>query len=169
MALTDMIVPEFDNEMATTRKTLERIVDEKLDWRPHEKSTTMGGLATHIANLPTWAVIGINDESFDLAPPGQAPVRAPEAKSQAEVLATFDKNVAAARQAIAGASDEHLATLWTLLHGGHTVFSLPRVAVLRTFVLSHIIHHRGQLSVYLRLNDLPVPSIYGPSADEGGF
>ena len=169
MALSAMILPEFDNEMATTRKTLERIVDEKFDWKPHEKSTTMGGIATHIANLPTWTVIGINDESFDLAPPGQEPFRVPEAKSRAEVLETFDKNVAAAREAIAGASDEHLMKLWTLLRGGQTIFALPKIAVLRTFVLSHIIHHRGQLSVYLRLNDLPVPSIYGPSADENPF
>src|SRR5262249_512008 len=124
MTLSAMLLPEFDNEMATTRKTLERIVDEKFDWQRHEKSTAMGGLATHIANILTWAVIGINDDSFDLAPPGQPPLRAPEAKSRAEVLETFDKNVAAARTAIAGASDEHLMKLWTLLHGGQSIFSL---------------------------------------------
>ena len=169
MALSAMILPEFDQEMATTRKTLERVVDEKFTWRPHEKSMTMGNLASHMANMVTWTGIGIQEDSFDLAPPGQEPFRAPEAKSRAEVLATFDKNVAAARDAIAGASDERLTSLWTLLQGGQTIFALPKIAVLRTFVLNHIIHHRGQLSVYLRLNDLPVPSIYGPSADENPF
>lgn len=169
MALSAMILPEFDQEMATTRKTLERVVDEKFNWRPHEKSMTMGNLASHMANMVTWTVLGIQEDSFDLAPPGQEPFRAPEAKSRAEVLATFDKNVAAARDAIAGASDEKLTSSWTLLQGGQTIFALPKIAVLRTFVLNHIIHHRGQLSVYLRLNDLPVPSIYGPSADENPF
>jgi uncharacterized damage-inducible protein DinB len=168
MALSEALLPEFDMEMATTRKTLERIVDEKFDWQPHEKSMTMGGLGSHLANILTWTTTSLSTDSFDIAPEGQVLKIAP-AKSREEMLETFDNNAAAARQAIAGASDEQLMQSWTLLHDGHAVFSLPRVAVLRTFVLSHSIHHRGQLSVYLRLNDISVPSIYGPSADEGNM
>ena len=168
MALGQSLLPELDHEMANTRKTLERIPDEKLDWKPHEKSYAMGDLATHIANLPSWASLTVNSDSFDMAP-GGVPLKTPRAASIAEVLASFDKNVAAARDSIAGAGDEHLVKPWTLLSGGNPVLSLPRIAVLRSFVMNHIIHHRAQLGVYLRLNDLPVPSIYGPSADEDGM
>ena len=129
---------------------------------------TMGGLGSHLANILIWAETSINTESFDVAPEGQL-LKIPPAQSREEMLATFDKNAAAARQAIAGASDEHLMQNWSLLHNGHAVFTIPRVAALRTFVMSHSIHHRGQLSVYLRLNDISVPSIYGPSADEGSL
>ncbi len=166
MAITKALLPEFDYEMANTRKTLERVPDEKLDWKPHEKSMSMGSLATHLANLPTWASRSINSDNFDMAPGGGPPPKATPAGSTEEVLAIFDKNVADARAAIAGASDEFLVTSWSLLSGGHTVMTLPRVAVLRSFIMNHIIHHRGQLSVYLRLNDIPVPALYGPSADE---
>jgi uncharacterized damage-inducible protein DinB len=169
MGLSKALLPEFDHEMANTRKTLERVPDDKFGWKPHEKSYSMGSLATHIAFLPTWAALGIKDDSIDIAPPGQPPLRNPELKSREELLATFDKSAAAAREAIASADDEHLFKNWTLLHGGKTVLSMPRAAMLRSFVISHIIHHRAQLGVYLRLNDIPVPSIYGPSADEGAF
>jgi uncharacterized damage-inducible protein DinB len=166
MAISKSMLPEFDYEMASTRKTLERIPDEKFDWKPHDKSMTMGGLATHLANIPTWATRAINKDSFDMAPQGGPPLRLPPAQSRSEILDTFDKNVAEAREAIAGASDEDLMVKWSLLSGGETVMTLPRVAVLRSFVMNHSIHHRGQLTVYLRLNDLPVPGLYGPSADE---
>jgi uncharacterized damage-inducible protein DinB len=166
MAISKAMLPEFDYEMANTRKTLERIPDDKFDWKPHTKSMTMGGLATHLANLPTWAVRAVKHESFDMAPPGEAPSRTAQANSRSEVLDTFDKNVAEARAAIAEASDEELMKKWSLLSGGQTVMTLPRIAVLRSFVMNHSIHHRGQMSVYLRLNDLPVPGLYGPSADE---
>ena len=169
MALSEALLPEFDQELAGTRRTLERVPEEKFGWRPHEKSTTMGGLASHLANLPTWAVLSVERDSFDMAPPGGPPPRAPEAKSRAELLETFDRNRDAARAAIAGASDEHLLKPWSLLSGGKTLLTLPRVAVLRSFVMNHTIHHRAQLGVYLRLNDIPVPSIYGPSADEGSM
>ena len=165
MGVSESILPEFDHEMANTRKTLERVPDEKFDWKPHEKSMAMGGLATHLSNLPTWAGTAINMDEFDMAP-GGIPIKVPACTSQKEVLENFDKNVAAARAVIAGASDEHLFKPWTLLAGGNKVLSLPRVAVLRSFVMNHLIHHRAQLGVYLRLNDIPVPSIYGPSADE---
>ncbi len=166
MALSESLLPEFDHEMANTRKTLERVPDDKFDWQPHEKSTKMGGLATHLANIPTWVNHTINQDSLDLAPEGQPPLRAALLNSTAEALETFDKNVAAARAAIAGASDEKLFQPWSLLSGGNTVLTMPRIAVLRSFVMNHSIHHRAQLGVYLRLNDVAVPSIYGPSADE---
>jgi uncharacterized damage-inducible protein DinB len=166
MSMTKALLPEFDHEMAGTRKTLERVPEEKFDWKPHDKSMSMGGLATHLANIPTWAVRALKQDSFDLAPQGGPPLRLPPASSRGEVLDAFDKNVAEARAAIAEATDEELLKKWSLLSGGQTVMTLPRVAVLRSFVMNHSIHHRGQLSVYLRLNDVPVPGLYGPSADE---
>jgi uncharacterized damage-inducible protein DinB len=165
MRLAEAMLPEFDHEMLNTRKTLERVPDDKFDWKPHEKSMAMGGLASHLSNLPNWASLTIAQDEFDMAPGGK-PVTTLPCHSRQEVLETFDKNVAAARSAIAGASDEHLFKPWTLLANENQILSLPRVAILRSFVMSHIIHHRAQLGVYLRLNDIPVPSIYGPSADE---
>jgi uncharacterized damage-inducible protein DinB len=169
MAISESLLPEFDQEMANTRKTLERVPDDKFGWKPHEKSYAMGGLTTHLANLPSWAVLTINADSFDMAPPGAEPFKMPEVKSRQEALEMFDKNVADARAALAAASDEHLLKPWSLLSGGNTLMTLPKIAVLRSFVMNHIIHHRAQLGVYLRLNDIPVPSIYGPSADEGAM
>jgi uncharacterized damage-inducible protein DinB len=169
MALSDALLPEFDVEMANTRKTLERIPDDRFDWKPHQKSYPMGGLATHLANIPSWAVETINRDSLDLAPDGGEPLTAPPLHSRREVLEAFDKNIAAARSAIAGASDEQLLGSWSLLQSGKTVLTMPRIAILRSFVMNHCIHHRAQLGVYLRLNDIAVPSIYGPSADEGAM
>jgi uncharacterized damage-inducible protein DinB len=166
MAINKALLPEFDYEMANTRKTIERVPEEKFDWKPHNRSMSMGGLATHLANLPTWVTRAINHDSFDMAPQGGPPPRTPQATSRGELLETFDKNVADARAAITEASDEALMTKWSLLSGGETVMTLPRIAVLRSFVMNHSIHHRGQLTVYLRLNDVPVPGLYGPSADE---
>jgi uncharacterized damage-inducible protein DinB len=166
MSISASLLPEFDQEMANTRKVLERVPDDKFDWKPHEKSGTLGWLANHLANIPTWTGLTINQDSLDLAPPDGGSVTW---KSRQELLDYFDKSVAAARDAIAGASDQELFKPWTLLKGGVTLMTLPKIAVLRGFVMSHIIHHRGQFTVYLRLNDIPVPSIYGPSADEGVF
>ena len=167
MALSEALLPEFDVEMANTRKTLERVPDDKLGWKPHEKSGTMAWLAGHLANLPSWIGITLERDSFDMAPPEGQPPPPPQPTSTAEILETFDKNVAAARAAIAGASDEAFFKPWSLLSGGNTIFTMPKTAVLRSFVMNHSIHHRAQLGVYLRLNDVAVPSIYGPSADEG--
>lgn len=169
MGLSESLLPEFDNEMVGTRKTLERVPLEKFDWKPHEKSTAMGGLATHLSNIPTWAVYTIDQDSLDLAPEGKPLPPAELPTSQAELLATFDANVAKARAAIAGASDAELFKPWTLMSNGKALLTLPKIAVLRSFVMNHLIHHRAQLGVYLRLNDIPVPSIYGPSADENPF
>lgn len=169
MSISASLLPEFDQEMANTRKALERIPDGKFDWKPHEKSMAMGSLATHLSNLPIWTVFTINQDSLDLEPPGGGSFRVETKGSRQELLDDFDKNVAAARDAIVGASDEEMFKPWTLLKGGVTLMTLPKIAVLRSFVMNHIIHHRGQFTVYLRLNDVPVPSIYGPSADEGAM
>jgi uncharacterized damage-inducible protein DinB len=169
MAIKDALLPEFDHEMANARKTLERVPDGKFDWKPHEKSFPMGALATHIAGLASWPTFTIGQDSLDIAPNGEQQRTTP-LTSQAELLETFDKNVVASRDAIAGASDEDMMGPWTLLANGKAIMTMPRVAVLRSFVMNHLIHHRAQLGVYLRLNDIPVPSIYGPSADDnGGF
>lgn len=166
MGIGQAFLPEFDQEMAGVRRTLERVPEEKFDWRPHPKSGTMGWLASHLATLPTLAVRTIEKESHEIAPGGQPPAGPPKLKTRQEVLETFDKNRDAARAAIAGASDEHLTKTWTLLFHGKTVFSMPRAAALRGMLMNHMIHHRAQLGVYLRLCDVPVPSLYGPSADE---
>jgi uncharacterized damage-inducible protein DinB len=163
MALKDTLLTEFDHEMGTTRRLLERIPDAKFDWKPHEKSMTLGGLATHLSNLPNWGTTILNDASYDLAagPPNLTP-----AASRADVLAHFDTATARTRAAL-DKTDAELGAQWKLKRGDQELFSLPRAAAFRTFVLYHVIHHRGQLSVYLRLNDVPVPAIYGPTADEG--
>ena len=166
MPMTDFLLPEFDQEMKSTRKTLERVPEDKLSWKPHEKSWAMGELATHVANLVSWANLSIERDSFDLAPNGVRNPQPPSAKSRQELLATFDKNVAAARAAIAGASDAELMKSWVLQRNGQPLMTVPKIAVLRSLVMNHGIHHRAQLGVYLRLSDVAVPAIYGPSADE---
>jgi uncharacterized damage-inducible protein DinB len=157
-----MILPEFDQEMANTRKLLERVPEDKMAWRPHEKSMALGRLASHVAELPGWATTTIKQDSLNLTPD----MKGFQAASRKELLETFDKNAAEARQAIAGASDAHLQKPWTLAVSGKTFFSMPRTAVLRGFVMNHLIHHRAQLGVYCRLNDVPIPGMYGPSADD---
>lgn len=168
MGLSESLLPEFDHEMANTRKTLERVPDDKFGWKPHEKSFPMGGLATHLANLPSWGSLTVSSDSFDMAPEGK-PLKTPELNSCKAVLEKFDENVAGTRAAIAGASDADLFKPWALMSNGNTLLTMPKIAVLRSFVMNHMIHHRAQLGVYLRLNDIPVPSIYGPSADESPF
>ena len=165
MALGDALLPEFDHEMANTRKTLERVPDDKLGWKPHPKSSSMGQLASHIVNMLGWTPVTVEQDSYDVATNPQPP----ELKSRSSMLENFDKNVAAARASIAKASDEQLKKPWSLLKSGQAIFTQPRIALLRGFIMNHLIHHRAQLGVYLRLNDIPVPSIYGPSADEGMF
>jgi len=168
MSIAESMLPEFDHEMANTRTCLTRIPDDRLDWRAHEKSWTLRELATHLANLPKWTVMTLQQTSFDMHPPGEEPVRADPIGSVDAVVARFDENIVAARAAIEVAGDGDFMTPWTLLNAGEAIFTMPRIAVLRGFVMNHMIHHRGQLSVYLRLNDVAVPSIYGPSADEKG-
>jgi len=163
MALKDTLLAEFDHEMGTTRRLLERVPDVQLNWKPHEKSMTLGGLATHLSNLPNWGTTILTDASYDLA---AGPPNLTQAGSRADVLSHFDAAVAQTRAAL-DKTDAELGARWTLRRGDQEMFSLPRAAAFRTFVLYHIVHHRGQLSVYLRLNNIPVPSIYGPTADEG--
>jgi len=165
MPLNQALLPEFEHEMANTRKSLERIPDGKFDWKPHAKSMTLGGLATHLATITHWADAIVGQPSFDVA---TAPPQ-PSLKTRKEILDTFDQSTATARKAISGATDEQLMQPWSLTKGGTPIFTLPRIAVLRSFILNHTIHHRAQLGVYLRLNDIAVPSIYGPSADEGNM
>jgi uncharacterized damage-inducible protein DinB len=162
MALKDGLLAEFDHEMGTTRKLLERLPDDRLPWKPHAKSMSLGGLATHLANLPHWGGTILNESSFDLA---TAPPNLTEKTSRADVLAHFAETVRQARASL-DKTDAELVAPWTLKRGGHEMFTLPRIAAFRSFVLYHSVHHRGQLSVYLRLNDIPIPAIYGPTADE---
>jgi len=165
--LTELLLPEFDQELTLTRNTLERIPDGRFDWKPHDKSMTLGRLAGHLAELPSWAIMSIRQDELDIAPAGAPALEPFVAKSRQDLLSTFDKNRDDARAAIAGASDEHLLKVWSLLRGGQTLMTIPRVSVIRNWVMNHMIHHRAQLGVYLRLNNIAVPSIYGPSADEG--
>ena len=168
MALNEALLPEFDMEMAGTRKTLERVPDDKLDWKPHAKSMTMRQLASHLALFPSWMTSTFESASFDYAPVGGAPYEPPAVNSRKDLLEIFDRHVAKAREGLKAASDAQLMETWSLLAGGKTIFSMPRIGVLRGMVMNHMIHHRAQLGVYLRLNDLPVPALYGPSADEKG-
>src|SRR5262249_20840592 len=142
---------------------LERLPDDKLAWKPHEKSMSLAGLATHLGNLPNWGATILNQPFFDL---GQSPPNLEAKQSRSDILDWFDRSAKQTRAAMDRTDGEYLA-MWSLKRSGQEVFSMPRVAAFRTFVLYHLVHHRGQLSVYLRLNDVPVPAIYGPSADEG--
>ncbi|HTM05305.1 MAG TPA: DinB family protein [Vicinamibacterales bacterium] len=165
MLQVDALLPEFDHEISTTRKLLERVPDDKLSWTPHPKSMSLARLATHLATLPWWGEMTLTQSEFDTA---GVPTPA-DAASRAELLSRFDTNAAKTRAALADRSDAELMAPWSLKRSGQTIFSMPKAAVWRSFVLSHLVHHRGQLSVYLRLLDVSVPSIYGPSADEGSF
>ena len=163
MSLVDALLPEFDHEMTVTRKLLERVPDGAFDWKPHPKSMSLGRLAQHVATIPMWGSVTMQRDELDV---GAAPPL-PTAATRADLLAMFDRHVQETRAALAGRSDAELMVPWTMKHGGQTIFSMPKAAVWRSFVLSHLIHHRGQLSVYLRMHDVPLPSMYGPSADEG--
>ena len=169
MAVKDTLLPEFDMEMDNTRRTLERVPDDEFSWKPHDKSGTLGWMAGHIANLPVWAVMTMKQDSLDLAPASGPLPAMPKAANRKELLDIFDKNRAEARAALAAADDAAYAKPWALLMGGKELFREPRAAVLRRMVLNHLIHHRGQLTIYLRLLDVPVPGLYGPSADEQKF
>lgn len=166
MSIGQMMAMEYEMECAGTRKALERLPDDKLGWKPHEKSMTMGQLACHLAEAPGWMNVTIEQDSFDVAPPGGPEYKPTQLHSRQEILDLFDKNVAKAKDALAKANDADMMKPWALLKGGQKMFAMPRVAVVRSFVLNHNIHHRAQLGVYLRMNNIPVPGHYGPSADE---
>lgn len=166
MSIAQSMLPEFDQEMASTRKTLERIPDDKLDWKAHPKSNSIGWVGSHLAEIATWAEGTLSQDSWDLNPPGGEPYRTPQLRSRKEILEVFDKGVAAARKALESTTDAAFMKDWSLLDAGKPLFTMPRIAVIRAFVLNHMIHHRAILTVYLRLNDIPVPALYGPSGDE---
>ena len=165
MSFADAILPEFDHEMASARKVLERVPEDKLDWRPHPKSNTIGWNANHLAEIPGWVEGTLTQLSWDFAPAGER-YQSPKLTTRQAILELFDRNVAAARKAIAAVKDEEVGKTWSLLQGGRTLLSMPRSAVIRSLVLNHLIHHRAILCVYLRLNDVPVPGMYGPSGDD---
>lgn len=164
MPTREMLLAEFDHEMAMTRLVLERVPESGLAWRPHEKSFTLAGLATHLAHLPHWGTRILEQPSYDLAT--ASPARPPELPATSAVLDTFDRHVTEVRRALLGTSDAELAAPWSLKRGAQLVMSLPRVVAFRRFLLHHVIHHRGQLTVYLRLQNVPLPPLYGPTADE---
>ena len=155
----------FDEEMASTRKTLARVPFDKPDWKPHEKSMAIARLAAHVATLPKMATSVVKKDSVDVS----TEFKMPEFNSAEELAAAFDTLAKEAREAIESASDEHLVATWTLMAGEKKIFSVSRDHALRVFMMNHLIHHRAQLGVYLRLNDVPVPGLYGPSADEKGL
>jgi uncharacterized damage-inducible protein DinB len=169
MSISQSLLPEFDQEMGNTRKVLERIPADKLDWKAHPKSNTIGWVGTHLANIPSWVAMTLSSDSLDIAPPGKESYRTPKTSTVKETLAEFDKSVATGRAALAAAKDEEFFKPWSLLSGGKTIFTMPKIAVIRSMVMNHSIHHRAFLCAYLRLNDVAVPGLYGPSGDEGGF
>ena len=165
MSIAESLLPEYDHELATTRRLLERVPEAEFAWKPHEKSMTLGQLAGHVANIPFWLIQTMNAPFYDvMAGDKEATLEPPPSRDV--MLKEFDRKVKDARASLAKASDAEMRAPWALKSGEHEIFSLPRVAAVRTFVMNHLIHHRGQLSVYLRLKDVPLPSIYGPTADE---
>lgn len=163
---TRYYLAEFNQEMATTRRLLERVPQDKLDWKPHSKSMSLGQLASHLAQLPDWMSSIITADHFDFRPPNAPPYAGANCKSSEELLDLFDGSVETARKAIGEVREDNLDAEWTLKAGEHRIFAAPRWSVYRGFGVNHIIHHRAQLGVYLRLLDVPVPSSYGPTADE---
>jgi len=164
VALKDALLPEFDHEMGVTRKLLERVPDADLGWKPHDKSFSLGDLAAHLAQIPHWSAAILDQPSYDIETVESGDRTSPT--RGADVVAAFDRAVAAARARLSAKSDGELMAPWTLKKGGQDMFTAPALAAFKSFIVNHSVHHRGQLSVYLRLRDVPVPSIYGPSADE---
>jgi uncharacterized damage-inducible protein DinB len=162
MPFSQTLLPEFEEEMKNTRRLLECIPDSKLDSQPHPKSMTLAQLATHVAQVPGWTKLLLDEEVLNLSRDMKPQVLA----SRAELLATFDQGVTEARQRISAASDDYWQTVWTFKIGGETVLSMPRASVMRSMIMNHLIHHRAQLGVFLRLHDVAIPGMYGPSADE---
>jgi len=162
MPFSQTLLPEFDEEMKNTRRLLEAVPDGRLDYKPHPKSMTLGQLATHVAQMPSWAATTLDVELLEFGPDFKPQL----ANSRAELLEIFDKGVADARPKIAAAGDADWQKIWTLKFAGKTILSMPRAAIMRSTVMNHMVHHRAQLGVYLRLNEVAIPGMYGPSADE---
>ena len=162
MPIAQILLPEFDQEMKSTRKLLECVPDGKFDYKPHEKSMSLGRLSAHVAELPSYLTATLKLERLDMT--GEEKPFSPATRK--ELLDAFDKHIVEARELLSKASDEDLAKIWTLTYKGQQIFAMPRAAVLRSMCLSHLYHHRGQLGVYLRMNNVAFPGMYGPSADE---
>lgn len=162
MAINEALLSELQTEAAATRKILSRVPAEKFDWKPHEKSMTMQSLAAHVANMFSWVAPTLETDELDFAKGFEEPSPA----NTEELLALFDENVALAAAGLQRTDDETFMKNWTLRNGEEIYFTMPKIQVLRGMVFNHIVHHRGQLSVYLRMNDIAVPGVYGPSADE---
>jgi uncharacterized damage-inducible protein DinB len=167
--LTDLFKEELEREAASTRRTLERVPEGQNDWKPHPKSMELGYLAALVATMPSWVISMVKQDAFDMRSPEAEKFKPLEWNTRQELIAALDASVAGAREALSNTTDEHLLTPWKFLVGGHVVNESPRHIMIRESVFSHLAHHRGQLTVYLRLNEAQVPAIYGPSADEGKF
>jgi len=163
MNLIDPVLAELAHEAATTRRLLDRVPERHLAWKPHEKSMTLGRLATHIAEIPGWVGSIVDKDEFDVGTGGYVP---PTIDRVPEIVAMFDRNVAAATETLKRQSNDRLLATWQLKKKGQLVVEMPRMGMIRSLLMNHLIHHRGQLSVYLRLQNVPLPSIYGPTADE---
>ena len=163
MAIADSLLPEFDHEMTVTRKLLERVPEDQLAWQPHQKSMSLGELALLVATIPNWGTVTLSTTELDLA----SYPRLTTITTRTELLSTFDQHVGQARTSLVGKGDGEMLAPWALKRGGQTIFTMPRAMVWRSFVMSHLIHHRAQLGVYLRMHDVPLPPMYGPTADEG--
>lgn len=161
--IAQSILPEFDHEFATLRKILERVPEDKPDFKPHPKSMEMAKLAGHLAEIPTWMSATLEADELDFATMDYKPL---VMTSRQDLLDSFDKNVVVARASLAAATDQTMMSNWTLRTGDQVHMTMPKVAVVRGFVMSHMIHHRAQLGVYLRMNDVDLPGTYGPSADD---
>jgi uncharacterized damage-inducible protein DinB len=166
MAIKDALLPEYDHEMGSTRRLLERVPEADFNWKPHDKSFSLGQLAGHLANIPNWIPYTCDYAIFDVTSIGDD-ARPKDPASLTELLATFDANVKKGRKKIEEQTDASLMGMWTFKQGEQEIFTMPKISVLRSFIMNHTIHHRGQLTVYLRLRNVALPSIYGPTADEG--
>jgi uncharacterized damage-inducible protein DinB len=162
MSYAQTLLPEYDHEMASARKLLACVPDDKHAWRAHPKMNTIGWVANHLVEIAGWTEGTLTMPNWDVSPPGEEPYKSPTIATQAELLSTFDQNVAAGRQAIENVQEATLGDPWSLLAGGHVIFTMPRAAVIRTFILNHLIHHRAFLVAYLKMNDIEVPGMYGP-------
>jgi uncharacterized damage-inducible protein DinB len=169
MKMTDLFLGELEREAAVTRRALERVPEGRYDWKPHPKSMALGTLAQLCASMPSWIPMIVEQDELDLNPPNGKKYEQAKLSTRRELVEAHDKNVAGARESLAKTTDDHLLTKWRMLVGGRVVDENLRHIVLRDSVFNHLAHHRGQLTVYLRLNDASVPEIYGPSADEGKF
>jgi uncharacterized damage-inducible protein DinB len=166
LELKKIFLEQLEREAAATRKTMERVPEGRNDWKPHEKSMTLGYLAALVATMPGWAEFIVGQDRLDLSDPSSARFKAKPAETRSELLRIFEEGVVSGRRALEGATEDHLLKPWRFAMGGQVIYEVPRYVALGDSLFSHLAHHRGQLTVYLRLNEVRVPALYGPSADE---